>query len=461
MPTPRTYRTADRAGTRLATSLLLLFGLFFTLGEAQIATAQTVATPAGQAVEPAVRFASVWRIRGDITATAGDTGRTRKLQEGDAVFVGERVRAQTTGEAVLKTDDAGLLALRPGAIFVAERFSAEGKPSDAATLRVVSGALRLISGWIAQTSRSQYRVITPSATIGIRGTDHEPYVMTAELAAALEQPAGTYDKVNRGGTTLDANNNTVDIDPGKVGFVRAARATTTRALMTLLLPVLLDKVPAFYVPGEFDAELDQLSAVADENAARELEERRRTGPQAPAPLAPPSAASTPESTTGTTGTNASAPVAAVALLAPAVQGRAAESACAADNVARTWVAQLDGAIARRNAAAILRLFAPQTVVQATVRDKDGARTTLDIGRDEFVQSTITALKKLTEYKQRRPVLDARPEVAGSCERIAVRSVVIEQGKQNGNPYRFESVEEYVLERQAGKWLAVKAATTQQ
>jgi hypothetical protein len=38
--------------------------------------------------------------------------------------------------------------------------------------------------------------------------------------------------------------------------------------------------------------------------------------------------------------------------------------------------------------------------------------------------------------------------------------VIEQGKQNGKPYRFESTEVYVLERQDEKWLAVSATTTQ-
>jgi hypothetical protein len=43
----------------------------------------------------------------------------------------------------------------------------------------------------------------------------------------------------------------------------------------------------------------------------------------------------------------------------------------------------------------------------------------------------------------------------------VRSLVIEQGRQGGTPYRFESIEEFVLERRAGEWLAVAAETMQQ
>ena len=421
-------------------------------------TSQTAAAPSATA--DAVRFGLVWRIRGDVSATLIDSGRTRKLQEGDAVFVGERVRAETSAEAVLKTDDAGLLAIRPGASFVAERFSAEGKPEDAFTLRVVSGALRLITGWIGRSNRAQYRVVTPSATIGIRGTDHEPYVMTAELAATLAQPAGTYNKVNSGGTTLEVGSNRIDIDAGRAGFVRAAGSTTTRALMTLVLPVLLDRVPAFYVPGEFDAELDQLSVQANENALRQLEQRRRTLAQTSAP-AEPAAPSAPAT--------AAAPATAVASGTPAMPGASAGSTartatgatCGAQEIARSWLAQLDAAISRRNAAAIGRLFAATTVVQATVRDTSGARTTIDIGRDEFVQSTVAALRRLTDYRQRRPVIDGRPAQADTCNRIAVRSVVIEQGKQNGQPYRFESVEDYLLERQSGRWLAVQATTTQQ
>ena len=38
---------------------------------------------------------------------------------------------------------------------------------------------------------------------------------------------------------------------------------------------------------------------------------------------------------------------------------------------------------------------------------------------------------------------------------AVQSVVTDK------PYRFEALEEYVIELRAGKWLAVKAETTQQ
>jgi hypothetical protein len=376
-------------------------------------------SPAADAVavtpDGGTRFATVWRMRGEITVNQ------RPLQEGGVIFVGERVRSSASAEAVLKTEDGGYVAIRPGTEFVAERFAAEGKPTDNFAVRLVTGSLRIITGWIGRLNRAEHRVLTASATIGIRGTDHEPYVLSAELAVETASREGTYDKVNRGGTTLNVGEQKLDIDAGRVGFVRAPRPFKTRALMTILLPVLLEKVPAFYIPGEFDAELDRYSQTVDDDSERQLQQLRNASDKAPAVNCKPTA------------------------------------------IARTWLKQLDGAIARRDAPAIVAMFAPDVAIQATVRSSDGGMASVDLGREELAQSTIAAMKGLTGYKQRRVSIEGKlldAEATASCERIAVKSVVIEQGRQAGKPYRFESLEAYTLELQGGKWRSIKAETTQ-
>ena len=423
----------------------------------------TAAEPAATATDTGKRFATVLRVRGEVVASGGTSGKERKLSENDPVYVGERVRAAALAEAVLKTDDAGFVAVRPGTEFVAERFAAEDKPTDTLTVRLFTGSLRVISGWIGRTNRAGHSIVTPSATIGIRGTDHEPYVLSPELAKATSNPEGTYDKVNRGGTTMQAGDNKLDIDPGRVGFVRApakARENKSgfreRALMTILLPVLLDKVPDFYVPGEFDAELDRHSQTADQDSQRQLEQRRKSPPPAAAEPAPAKAPAAVSPAPTSVPMPAAAPAPAQAMI-PAGD-------CAPATIAKTWLAQLDGAIARRNAAAIVAMFAPEAAVRATVRGNEGKMTSVDISREELAQSTLAAMKGLKNYKQRRVWTEGKLATAAAgttCDRINVRSVVIEQGKQSGKPYRFESLEEYLLELRAGKWLSTKAETTQQ
>ncbi|MBL8473175.1 MAG: nuclear transport factor 2 family protein [Rhodocyclaceae bacterium] len=409
-----------------------------------LASVPAFAVPAG-ATEPAERYATVWRMAGEVTASSTDGQRKRALRPGDAVYVGERVRAADNADAVLKTADAGYVAIRPRAEFVTESYAARGRGDDHFSLRLVSGALRLITGWIGHINRPGQRILTSTATIGVRGTDHEPYVLADDLAVSFNQKAGTYDKVNRGGTTLEAGGKVLDIEPGKVGFVRAGSSMRTRGLMTLLLPVLLDKVPDFYVPGRFDAELDALAADAGDEAMRQLEHRRAT----------PVAESAPEAVTAAPAAAEPAPATAVA--APAA---AAAEVCAGSEQARLWLRRFDHAIARRDARAVLRLFAQEFKVHANVRAADGSVSGLDFDREQFVDSTLSALRDLSDYRVRRPTVEVAPLEAGNCRRLQVRSLAIEQGRRAGEPYRFESIERYVLERRNGRWVAVEAEVTQ-
>lgn len=374
-------------------------------------------------------FATVNRLKGDVFAIS-QQGNERKLREGSPVSVGERIKAAANGEAVLKTQDGGLIAVRPAAEFMAERYAAEGKASDRQWLRLISGSLRLISGWIAQHNRDEHKVITPSATIGIRGTDHEPYVLAADQASEQYAP-GTYDKVNRGGTTLEANGGSVDIDPGKVGFARDAKSgKRTRALFTLLLPSLLDRIPEFYVPGSFDGELDRYAA-----------QQEKTAPLKSS--ATPSQLVTPPTPN------------------PAPSPAANASQCKAQQIGEQWLKQLDAALLNRDLRSLLNLFAQDVVASATVRRSDGESEVSEFNRDELVKSTLEAIAGLQDFQQRRLNIQGKVAAGSSdCRQIEVSSRVIEQGKLGGKAYRIEAIEDYQLEWRDGAWVAVSARTRQ-
>ena len=402
-----------------------------------LAFAALLSLPAGASEEVVANpdtgkpFATVWRIRGDVFAS-GKQGISRSLREGATVFVGEQIRAMPNGEAVLKTVDAGIVAVRPGAEFIAERYAAEGKSTDHQIIRLITGSLRIVSGWIARLNHPDHRVITPSATIGIRGTDHEPYVLPAEMATGIYRP-GTYDKVNRGATSLEANGGSVLVDQGRVGFARDPNAAPakTRAMMTLLLPTLLARVPEFYVPGAFDSEIDKYSANADKLGQQQLDRRQGETPAA------------------TKSQEEKPPV--------------APSGCLPQAIAEYWLGRLDAAIPRRDIRTVLGLFSADATARASVRNADGSTTTIELNRDEIVNSTLSAMSGLKDYQQRRISIEGKPaagEGATDCRRIEASSVVIEQGLMNGQPYRFESMESYTLELLNGEWQATHGETTQ-
>jgi hypothetical protein len=389
-------------------------------------------TGGAQAADPTRQsYAKVLRLSGTVTAVVNAPDVPRKLKVGDAVFVGERIQADASGEALLQTGDSGYIALRPGSVFLVDQFAANKKDSDNISIQLIQGGLRLLTGWIGKLNPKGYRVATPTATIGIRGTDHEPYVVTEDLAVTMAQPAGTYDKVNSGATVLEASSKSVGIEPGRVGFVRLAKPIKSRALMTLLLPVILDKVPEFFVPGLFDGELDRISSVdaaanVRSDAAHEV---------------------------------ALQPVAAASM--PLIPARLKNGQCNASAVAKDWLARLDGALARKDPAGVLSLFAADASIRSVVKIQSGGTTTLSISRDEFASSTSTMMKSLTDYSQSRLSVTGTAARSGQCDVVLVKSTAVEQGRQDGKPYRFKSIEEYQLELKDESWVATKATTTQQ
>lgn len=416
---------------RAATLILLLLGM-----------AHAVAAEAS-----GKRYATVHKITGTVQASRNGAGSQRALKAGDAVYVGEQVRASANGEAVLRTDDAGVIAVRPNAVFSMEQFSAEGDTKDSLTLRIFAGALRLITGWTARFNKDNHRIHTPSGTVGIRGTDHEPYVLGPELSVELQQAEGTYDKVNSGETVLRANGAEVTIAPGRVGFAQAKPPGRTRALMTALLPTLLDKVPGFYVAGSFDAELEELAKTS-------MREALQSGRLAQADAQAAASASPAEP-----GASAAAPASA-----PPVAAQPDPAGCPVSSIARTWLAGLDGAIAQRDANQFVAQFDADAAISATVRDAQGQTTRLNFTRMELVKSTFASVAQLTEFASRRPATRASVasgSTAAQCQRIDVESVVIESGVRNGASYRIESLESFTLAKRNGAWVAVRAHTTQQ
>lgn len=409
----------------------------------------------------ASRFARVWRISGSVTAAPAnpaDGAAPRRLQAGDALYVGEQISAAADGQAVLQTLDAGYIAVRPGASFAMEQFVAEKSADDRFALRLLQGGLRLITGWVARLQPKAYRITTRTATVGVRGTDHETWFLSEELARSLAQPPGTYDKVNRGGTALQTSAGSTDIAPGKVGFARLVGPKKMRALITLTLPVILEQVPGFYLPGPFDAELDALALLppAWQPALAPEPGGEAANPSVGAPVG--ALASAPANGPAGAAAAAASDTSASAPSAPPV--RLQNGQCNAQAVAAYWLAQLDGALVRHDAAAVLALFAPAATVSASVKNPDGGMATLRLSREEFAASSTAALGGLSQFSQQRLSLSARPLQAGRCEPLALRSEVSEQGQQNGKAYGVKSSETYQLELQDGRWLAVKASTRQ-
>jgi hypothetical protein len=185
---------------------------------------------------PAARVMSVTG-----TAKAIDTlGTERTLEKGGEVRSGEKIVTSEGALVQMRLNDGGFLSVRPGTEMVIDRFVYDDKNASNSNFLVslVRGGFRSITGLIGRTNPNAYQIRTGTATIGIRGTDHEPMVIPEGVQGmALQGAPGFYDKVNEGETFIRNRNGMLTLKRGDIGFspVIADRA-----------PLVLQKIPDFY-----------------------------------------------------------------------------------------------------------------------------------------------------------------------------------------------------------------------
>lgn len=128
-----------------------------------------VAVDAG-ATEPEVGTAVL--IKKKVTGKLGTD--ERQLQTGFRVHRNELLQTGPQAQAELKLDDNTKLALGPDAELRLDEYAvAAGSDTKTIALKLLKGTLRFLTGSNASES---YKIETPSATIGVRGTVLDVYI---------------------------------------------------------------------------------------------------------------------------------------------------------------------------------------------------------------------------------------------------------------------------------------------
>ncbi len=189
-------------------------------------TAQALTPPAGRidVVTGQVRILAAGKP--SRFASVGDV-----LNEGDFVLTSE------ASEALITMGDSGFIAVRANSRMQILSYKADGGEDDNGIFKLVAGGMRSVTGWIGKYNRKAYQIQTPTATIGIRGTDHETRYLPPGSA---EGPPGTYDKVFVGETSIVTDAGEAAIDPNTAGFVAPDANQRPRVLAS---------VPDFFKPG--------------------------------------------------------------------------------------------------------------------------------------------------------------------------------------------------------------------
>lgn len=183
------------------------------------------------ALQAATPAAEVLLLTGRGTAASGE-GAVRLLAKGQPVFPGELINTGANSYLNLRFKDGSYILLRPNSRFMIENYTYTGpevshapapkdvdsasagqtrevpKPAAAPALaatptaaapagsraffKLLRGGFRAVSGLIGKGSPGDYRVSTPVATIGIRGTDYVVILVDPSMTGdpAFEEATG-------------------------------------------------------------------------------------------------------------------------------------------------------------------------------------------------------------------------------------------------------------------------------
>lgn len=173
-----------------------------------------------------------------------DDGKPLVLACGSSVEVGQILIAEQRTYARIKFIDGSIVTLRPNTRFTVKQleFQQDQPQNDQLLMNLVKGGLRAVTGKIGKRgNQDAYRLTTPTATLGIRGTVYEARVCRKDCG--INGP-GSYYYVLVGQVMIKNSYGEIIVSAGEYAFAGEDQT-----------PELLKDPPS----GDFTLSIDDLS----------------------------------------------------------------------------------------------------------------------------------------------------------------------------------------------------------
>lgn len=133
---------------------------------------------------------------GDVTLVIGSVQVQRgeqqlTLSRGASLLVGDNIQTQANGHVHLRFVDGALVSVRPASSLkiVEYRFDKANPSASVVRFQLDQGVVRAISGQAAEAAKDKFRLNTPLAAIGVKGTDFVVESGSGRVNAIVNQGA--------------------------------------------------------------------------------------------------------------------------------------------------------------------------------------------------------------------------------------------------------------------------------
>lgn len=212
------------------------------------------------AQEPAIGEA-VTVVR-DVTGTIG--AKSAPLKTGDAVVFQQVIAAGDRSAATARFIDATTLTVGANARVTLDAFvfdPAKGTPALAAT--AAGGVLRFVTGTMDSNA---YRVATPTATVGVRGTVFD-LIVAADGATLVYVEEGSVQFANLAGTSVTVTAglaSSIDAASGPPSAPQPPAPGSLAPIAAMTTTIAVNGLPAAVLPS---VTIEALAALTDAAAA--------------------------------------------------------------------------------------------------------------------------------------------------------------------------------------------------
>ena len=144
---------------------------------------------------------------GKVFTTSKD-GKEKKLKRRGKVFEGDTIKVGKKSRLQLRFIDNQLVVLKANTVFRIDEYKFKDKNDNkkSAALTLLKGGMRSVTGLIGKSARDKYKVRTPVATMGVRGTHYILQVCSGDCGDGVKGLVGTVlegeiEMTNDGGTS--------------------------------------------------------------------------------------------------------------------------------------------------------------------------------------------------------------------------------------------------------------------
>lgn len=213
--------------------------------------------PGAQAAVPAGQL--MFSLGGVKAVDADGVG--RRLRRGAKVFSGDTINTASNGRAQVRFSDGSFVSLVPNTEFEIEDYAfGEEAEEERGFFKLLKGGLRTLTGKIGKKFRKNYKLATPVATIGIRGTWLR--AVLSDIDGHLDVSVG-FDPDDPSGIVITNDAGELELEQGESARVDSPDTPPERAEGGVVLAV---TPPPAVEPNFSEGDVEQV-AFADTTAA--------------------------------------------------------------------------------------------------------------------------------------------------------------------------------------------------